>query len=164
MSKMTTVRLPVKAGASRGFQGFIGWLEATHPKLYNYALAADPDFVTGASNARSSGAVLSGLGLVDVSPASTLQPQTSGGSTSAQNFVNTLLQAGAAILPLVQQQKILAIQLKRAQAGQAPLDVGDYIDPNSGINVGVTAGTQKTLLYLAGGLGAVFLLSRLMKR
>jgi hypothetical protein len=36
------------------------------------------------------------------------------------------------------------------------------VDPNAGINVGVTAGTQKTLLYLGAGLAAAFLLSRLI--
>lgn len=161
MSKAVTVRVPVKTGGSRGFQGFIGWLEATHPKLYNYAVAADPDFVSGVQNARSSGSV---LGIVDTTPGAVIQPETAKGESAATQFVKTISQAAAAILPLVQQQKILSIQLKRAQAGQAPLDVGDYIDPNAGLNVGVTPGTQKTLLYLAGGLGAVFLVSRLLKR
>jgi hypothetical protein len=165
------IRLPVKEGASLGAKGFVGWLENTHPKLFAYMAAAEPDFIAGQQNLRSSGSRISGLGLIDpstniagqeVSPASSISGGADKGGSVLDQFVSTLSKAAAAFLPLKQQQDVMKVQLARMKAGLAPLDVGAYVDPNAGLNVGVTAGTQKTLLLLGGGLAVAFLVSRLI--
>lgn len=172
------VRLKAKEGAMPGWQGFVGWLAETHPKLYNMARISDPDTMQALEQQRHSASVLSGpgttlagMGLIEptatnVGTASDGAPgsavNTSGGS-ALSSFVSMISQAGAALLPLYQQQKILNIQLKRAQNGQKPLDVGAYVDPNQGINVGMTPATQKTLLYLGGGLAGAWILTRFLK-
>lgn len=160
------IKLPVKTTASPGFPGFVGWLADTHPKLYAYVAASDPDTVMDMETRRNPGSLLSGYrpasvlnGLGDVATTAT---GASSSATGVAQFVQTVVQAGAQILPLVQQQKVLKLQLQRAQAGLPPLDVGAYIDPNQGINVGVTPATQKTLLWIAGGVTGAFLLSRLL--
>ena len=38
------------------------------------------------------------------------------------------------------------------------------MNANSGINVGLNAGTQQTVLLAIAGLGGIFLLSKLMKK
>jgi hypothetical protein len=165
IAPMKVIRIPAKKDATPGWPGFLGWVAATHPKLYNMMIASDPDTLMMLDQQRHSASVLSGLGLLDpdaTAPGSTVASPTTGGSAMEQ-FVAMVSRAGAAILPLVQQQKILNIQLKRAQAGQAPLDVGAYIDPNAGMNVGMTPGTQKTLLYLGGGLAAAWIITRVIK-
>jgi hypothetical protein len=142
-------------------------------------LAQDADFIMGQEQRRSSGAR---LGWVDpstdimgqeVSPAAQLglvAPDTPDAPATIEQpksvfdqFVTSVTKAAAAILPLAQQQKVLNLQLKRAQAGLPPLNVGAYIDPNQGFNVGLGAGTQKTLLYLGGGLAAAWILTRVLK-
>lgn len=154
MSK--TVRLQAKAGAAPGWAGFMGWLADTHPQLYNKVRVMDSDFVQAAEQQSNAGSViLAGLS-GDDAPA----PAPS----QVQQFLQTATAAAAAILPLVQQQKVLNMQLKRAQAGLPPLDVGAYIDPNQGMNVGITPATQKTLMYLVGGGIAAFLVSRVIRR
>jgi hypothetical protein len=77
---------------------------------------------------------------------STPMPTTAGNS----QIVQTITQAASALLPLYQQQQILNAQLQRAQKGLPPLDTSRYIDPNTGLNVGLNAGTQNTLLMLGG--------------
>jgi hypothetical protein len=154
MSKKVILR--PKAGATPGLPGFVGWLAAVHPKLYSMVQASAPNQVSAIENMRSPGAQLSG----DV-PAPTA-PSISG--TALQQFVSTVTQAGAAILPLVQQQKILNLQLQRAKQGLPPLDVGAYIDPNQGLNVGLNPATQRTLLWLGGGLFGAWVLTRVLRR
>lgn len=146
------VILKAKAGATPGYPGFVGWLAATHPKLYSVVSASAPEPLMAIENMRNPASRLTG---------------TEGGTpppSALQNFVTTVVQAGATVLPLIQQQKVLKLQLQRAQAGLPPLDVGAYIDPNAGFNVGINPGTQKVLLWLGGGVVGAFLLSRVLGR
>ena len=183
--KATKVTLKAKEGAAPGWPGFLAWLAAVHPNVYSAVEVAQPDIVDAIETAKvSPGARLNGLnfasnpewawnlgsvaspvpaGPVDASPGSVIVPGT-GVSNSIQSLIQTVTQAGAAYLSLDQQKRVLKMQLDRARQGLPPLDVGAYLDPNQGLNVGLNTGTQRTLLYVVGGLGAVFLLSRLLKR
>lgn len=147
---MTTVKVPVATHAARGYPGFVGWLAKVHPDVYNRVIATIPDTVSALRTIHSNGSVLHGD-----DPAA---------STRTQQFIAAVTSAATAILPIVQQQKLLKIQLERARAGQPPLDVGAYVDPNQGVNVGLNPGTQKTLLWLGGGIVGAWLLSRLLGR
>lgn len=139
------VLMKVKTGAPQGFPGFLGWLAETHPQVYNLVAVSDPNTVQAMTTAHSTAGTLMG----DDDAAS---------PSRVQSFVDTVTKAAAAILPMVQQQKMLKIQLQRAAAGQPPLDVGAYTDPNQGLQVGLNQGTQKTLLYIGGGVLAAILL------
>lgn len=153
------IRLEAKKGAANGWPGFFGWLSQTHPALYNRVRVMDSDFVQVAEQQHNAGsAVLPGMAGDDV-PQAAAPP-----ASQVQQFLQVATQAATAILPLVQQQKILKVQLQRAQQGLPPLDVGAYVDPNQGVNVGINPATQKTLLWLGGGAVAAFLLSRILGR
>lgn len=149
------VILKARVGAAPGLPGFVGWLAATHPALYNRVAVSVPNQLNAIESMGASGSHLMG-------DAPTTAPSVSG--TALQQFVSTVAQAGAAVLPLIQQQKVLKLQLQRAQQGLPPLDVGAYIDPNAGLNVGINPATQKVLLWLGGGVVGAWLLTRLMKR
>lgn len=180
------VILKPKDGAAPGFPGFVAWLANVHPKLYSYADAAHPTMVARLENRLNPAAFIGGrvpgdmraatvLGeyqgmgdltdaqaaALNLSPTGTATPAS---ASALQQFVSTIVTAGASILPLVQQQKVLKMQLDRANKGLPPLDVGNYIDPNAGVNVGITPATQKLLLMLGGGLLGTFLLVRVMGR
>jgi hypothetical protein len=156
VGNMAKVRLEAKKGASPGWPGFVGWLATVHPKLYDTVRVTQPGIVASIESNRSNGSVLSGD-----------EAGVPGAATSAsalQTLAQTVVQAGATILPLIQQQKVLKLQLERAKQGLPPLDVGAYIDPNQGVNVGLTPATQKTLLWLGGGVVGAYLLTRLLGR
>lgn len=145
------IALKAREGAAKGFPGFVAWLADTHPKLYSYVAASDPSTVAMLEQRHVSGSVLGDVAETPAKPA-------------IQQLIDTVVNAGAAILPLVQQQKILKLQLQRAKAGLPPLDVGEYVDPNAGLNVGLNPATQRLLLWLGGGAVAAFVLSRLLRR
>ncbi len=148
--EMSKVKVRVKEGAKPGWGGFFGWLAKVHPQVYNDVRVRQADVVSAIEGDHATGSVMGEIAAT--SP------------TTMQNVINTITAAGAAILPLVQQQKILKIQLERAKAGLAPLDADAYVGQNTGLNVGLNAGTQKTLLYLGGGLVGALVLMRLLKR
>lgn len=58
------------------------------------------------------------------------------------------------------QEKILNLQLQRAQQGLPPLaiDPGTYGLPQPSIGVGLDAGTTKTLLWVGGGVALAIML------
>jgi hypothetical protein len=156
---MSKVRLEAKQGAAPGWPGFFGWAASVHPKLYNQLRVMDPDFVQAMEQQHNAGsAILPGVAGDDV-PAAAAPAKS-----QVAQFLQVATQAASAILPLVQQQKILKLQLQRAQQGLPPLDVGAYVDPNQGVNVGINPATQKTLLWLGGGVLGAWLLSRVLGR
>jgi hypothetical protein len=187
------ITLRPKAGAAPGFPGFFGWLAATHPDLYSIALAKLPAQVSnwttgiGAPGAHLSGIYghggnLAGLGddpnitpiaPVDLSQLFTISTQasTEGATDStpapttsfSDTIANTIKTLANGILPILGQQKILNVQLDRAQKGLPPLDTTGYVD-NTGLNVGLTSSTQKTFLMIAGIAGAALLAHSFLKR
>lgn len=85
------------------------------------------------------------------------QPTATVGFSS---FLDNLVKAATAYLTYDQQKQLMQINTQRAAQGLAPLSIDQYA---AGVNVGLTNSTQNTLLWIAGGLGAVFLVSSLMK-
>lgn len=147
----TKIMLKSKDGSAPGFPGFIAWLASTHPQVYNMVAVAEPEATQFYESDHASGSLLSGD-----EPA----PQAS----RVQQFVDAITSAGSALLSLNQQKKILAVQLDRAKRGLQPLDVGAYVDPNQGVNVGLNPATRKTMLWLGGGLLAAVVLTRVLGR
>lgn len=173
----------VKEGAAAGWPGFFGWLAATHPKFYDYARVALPNYVEDRQSFPAAGAILNGLGdagselmnglgddpnIQAIAPPdlSYLPQAASEGitdstplqtTTANNNIANTLAAAASAFLPLYQQKQLLDVQIARAKAGLPPLDTSRYIDANAGLNVGLNPGTQNTLLMVAGIAAAAFI-------
>lgn len=103
---------------------------------------------------------------VDITPdpvyvANTAQ-QTSPGLL--QSITSTITAIGSAVLPLVQQQKLLDVNVARAKAGQPPLTLAQYESQTSGLNVGVNPATQKFLLAAIVIGGGLLILPRLLRR
>lgn len=61
-----------------------------------------------------------------------------------------------------QQRQLMDLNIERARKGLPPIDINRYT--GLGVNVGLSAGTQNLVLYLALGAGALILLNSLMKR
>lgn len=174
-----TVILRPRVGAAPGFPGFFAWLGATHPDLYNYTRTALPDIVGDIEGHRSGGMELAGLGdtnWLTASPqslfptsltsddAASVSANTGPTSIGTSTIINTVTQAAAAFLPVIQQQKLLNVQLDRAQRGLPPLDTSAYESATAGLNVGINRSTQTTLLMIAGGLAAAFVLAKVIGR
>jgi hypothetical protein len=168
----TTVVLRPKAGAARGWTGFMGWVAATHPAIYNYLRASNGDAVQAIEQGRV--ATQGGYGVGDISADQALAdslatptvaavaPDTSTGATLAQ-FAQTAVNAASAMLPVYQQQQIFNLQLSRAKAGLPPLDTSN-LTANSGLQFGINTSTQKVLLIGVALLGAFYVLPKLLKR
>lgn len=76
-----------------------------------------------------------------------------------QQILTTLTQAGQTYLSIEQQRELNKVNLQRLQQGLPALDASMY---QAGINVGLGQQTQNTLLWIAGGVGAVWLLTSVM--
>jgi hypothetical protein len=74
-------------------------------------------------------------------------------SAGTSQLVNSLAQAGAAIVQGVDQQRIFNVQLQRAQNGQPPLNTAAYFSAT-----GAALANATPLLWVGGGLLAVYLL------
>jgi hypothetical protein len=90
-------------------------------------------------------------------------PLTSSPSLAA-SIGATITAAGQAILPLVQQQQLLAVNVARAKAGQPPLSLAAYQASTSGVNVGLNPSTQSFLITGALVVGGLFIVSKLLSR
>jgi hypothetical protein len=146
MSKIA--RIPVSS-LPPGPVGFVKWLKVAQPPIYR-AVAA-----------RFAARGVSGLGLdaptADPVVAAAAKP---GIGQQILDTVKDLVQVG---LPLYQQNKLFDLQLKRAQAGLAPLDTAALADA-SALRVGVDSGTRNTGLIIAGVAAAALLGFALLKR
>ena len=83
---------------------------------------------------------------------------------TTSQLINTISSIGSSALSLFQDQKLFNLNLQRAAQGKPPINAAAYMNANSGINVGLNAGTQQTVLLAIAGLGGIFLLSKLMKK
>ena len=61
-----------------------------------------------------------------------------------------------------QQRQLMQLNIERAKQGLPPIDINRY--SGVGVNVGLSQGTEKLVLYLALGAGAFLLINSLMKR
>jgi len=78
-----------------------------------------------------------------------------------ENWYDSLAKLLPALTATYQQKQILDVQVERAKQGLPPLNATQF---SAGVNVGIAPETQKMLMYGAIGLGAIFLLTALMKR
>lgn len=77
-----------------------------------------------------------------------------------QQILNTLTQAGTAYLSIEQQRELNKANLLRAQQGLPAINSLQY---QTGVNVGLGSDTQNTLLWIAGGIAGVWLLTSVLK-
>jgi hypothetical protein len=175
-TKTVAIARPVK-GAAAGWPGLMGWMAANHPQLYNYVKVSLPDL--DVEGVRSGASQLGYIGddtsdLLDMNsnvgiPASAASEGITNStpmmtSNWASQLAQTITSAGAAILPLVQQQKLLAVNVDRAAKGLPPVNISSYESATQGLNVGLNASTQKTLMYVAGGLALAYLASKVLHK
>jgi hypothetical protein len=142
-SSKSIVLRPLK-GAAPGWPGFFDWLRKAHPEL----------------TAKVVGSV-EGMG-ADDPVAATAAAAAAAPESFGAKLADVIKSAGAAILPLVQQQKILSIQVDRAKKGLPPLDASLYESSTQGMNFGINKSTQTTILLLGGGLLLVMVLPKLL--
>jgi hypothetical protein len=138
----TLVLRPIK-GAALGWPGFFDWLRKAHPELTAQVVGN-----------------VDGLGADD--PVAATAAAAAAEPSFGEKIANLITKAGSAILPLVQQQKILSIQVDRAKRGLPPLDASLYESSTQGLNVGLNRSTQTTMLLLGGGLLLVLVLPKLL--
>lgn len=97
-------------------------------------------------------------------------------SAASSSWLSDILSAFSSATPALTQayltkqqlsnaQTIFNTNLQRAQQGLPPLPTNpaQYGQLSPSLNFGLTSGTQNALLWAAGGLGAIFLVSQLMK-
>lgn len=145
-------------GYASGTRGFLQWVKTNQPAVYNRAL---PKLSRVAGRGQMAG--FFGLGLLDPtqSAATTAAPKS-----FADNVKDILLAASQVYLTKEQmqsQQKILDMQLQRAQMGLQPLDIdmSQYGIQPAQVNVGVADSTMKTGGLILAGVAGLFLLTSL---
>lgn len=149
---------PGQTGYGTGMRGFFGWMRARNPRLYAQAIPAIKTRAT-----------LSGLGITgDAASAaasvSEAGPTAPGIVDKIKDILFGVSQAYLTAEQLKAQKKILDVQLQRAQAGLAPLDINmaQYgIGPQA--TVGLSSDTRSMLLWGAAILGAAYLVPKLIK-
>lgn len=141
--------------ADRGKRGFLLWVKHNQPGLYEKARGKLPS----ANGMSAFGAA------ADPAAVATPAAASDGWADSIKNVLTSVAQVYLTKEQAKAQNKILDLQLARAQAGQPPLD----IDPvrfgvaAPQVNVGVEAATKKMLIVGAGALAVVYVLAQLLK-
>lgn len=122
-----------------GREGFFQWLRDTYPAVY----ARAGQYVS----------TLEGLGddTVPTSP------------TNSDNWASQLATALPALASAYNQQRVISLQIDRAKQGLQPLPIDQYTGDAS-FKAGVDTSTQKTLLMVAGIIGAALILPALLRR
>lgn len=125
-------RLRVSASTIRepGLPGFLRWLARDFPAVHERLRAQRPDLLSTA---------MAGLG----------QAEPVAAKTTGQKIADFVLP----LLQVYQQREILKLQLKRAQAGQPPLDVESLTMPAARVEIEAGKETRRTGL-IALGIGA----------
>lgn len=126
-------RLRVSASNIRepGLPGFLRWLERDFPAVHARLRAQRPDLLATA---------MAGLGQAE--PVAT--------KTAGQKIADFVLP----LLQVYQQRQILKLQLKRAEAGQPPLDVESLAAPPTRVEIEAGKETRRTgMIALAAGAG-----------
>lgn len=143
-------------GNPRGMRGFFAWLDATQPA------------VARAARARiAAPAMLGDLGIT--SPVEVTTTQNATAPSTADKIKDIVLAASQAYLTVEQmkaQRKVMDMQLQRAQAGLAPLDINmeSYGLTGPSVSVGISPATKNLLIYGGLGLAGVYLFGKFLKR
>jgi hypothetical protein len=147
MSKIT--RMPPVMVGPKGVPGLMRWVRRVHPNIYDNVRAR-----LAVSNLRGLGFALP---TADPVPAAAANPST------AQTILSTVQDLIKVGLPMYQQNQLFNLQIKRAQAGLAPLDATTMNDLSS-VKVGVDSATRNTALYIGGGLALALVAYKLLSR
>lgn len=138
----------------RGGRGFLQWVKANQPRVYR-----------GIANPIKAQPGLKGLGLAvpatDLAVQTPATPATKSWVDSIKDLAMAAAQTYLTREQLQAQRKVLDIQLQRAQAGQAPLDIdlAQYgLTPTA--TVGLAPQTRNLLLWGGLALAAAFILPR----
>lgn len=115
----------------------IAWMRRTYPAAYRRAEQLRPDLLHGLGDAAN----------------------TTGGG-----WASDLFKVVAQALPIYQQQKIMNMQLRRAEQGQPPLNVEQIAPPGVPVKIGIDNSTMKWLALGVAGVGAMFAVPMLMRR
>lgn len=155
MTVLTTVgRAKITATGTRGF---LQWLQQNQPAIYR---RARPHLV------KQAGTALAGLGLTAPDPATTAA-ETAAPKSWTDSLKDIVMAASQAYLSTQQiktQQKVVDLQLQRAQAGLPPLAIDMQnigLQPPS-VQVGVASDTMKYVLLGVGGLGLLYVLGKVL--
>lgn len=138
-----------------GAAGFLEWLKRYQPLFYGKLKDKIPPGTIGMG------------ALSDGATGDTAANTTTASPSFMDSMSSILTGLGTAYLTKTQvdaQQQLWNVQLQRAQAGLAPLNINptQYGLPGPTVGVGLSADTQKFLLYAGIGLAAVLLLPKLL--
>lgn len=82
--------------------------------------------------------------------------------TQGESWTDTAQKILTGLVLTEQQRQLMQLNIERAKQGLPPIDINRY--SGVGVNVGLSQGTEKLVLYLALGAGAFLLINSLMKR
>lgn len=82
--------------------------------------------------------------------------------TQGESWTDTAQKILTGLVMTEQQRQLMQLNIERAKQGLPPIDINRY--SGVGVNVGLSQGTEKLVLYLALGAGAFLLINSLMKR
>lgn len=138
-----------------GTRGFLQWLQVNQPAIYRKARPAI---------AKQAGSALAGLGLTDPTATASETPAPKSWTDSLKDIVLAASQAYLSTQQIKTQQKVVDLQLQRAQAGMAPLDIDLQrigLQPPQ-VQVGVAGDTMKWVLLGVVGLGGLYVLGKVL--
>lgn len=149
---MTVRKPPVKVTAT-GTRGFLEWLKANQPAVYN---KVRPQL------AKQAGGMLAGFGLTDPASTAAETPAPKSWTDSLKDIVLAASQAYLSREQIKSQSKILDVQLQRAQANLPPLDIDlqQYGIQAPQLQVGLTSDTMKKGALILAGLAGVWFLAK----
>lgn len=147
---MTTI-----AVREKGTKGFLLFVKKAFPTTYRVM-----------RQQLQTGARLSGLGITDPTKTASEAPMSKSLADTLRDIAQVAAQTYLTKKQIDAQNRILNVQLQRAQSGQEllPIDPATYGLPSPSIGVGLTGDTKQTLLWIGGGVAALWVLSMFMGR
>lgn len=125
------------------------FLEAMHkknPRLYQFLARTNPELLHLHG--------MDGLGAAATAPAAH--------TSWWQDMLSSVAKALPMGITAYQEIALSKAQVQNAVQGKPPINMQPYIQsstPTATVSVGVQPGTQKTILYVAGGLGVILLIA-----
>ncbi len=151
--KMNQMLLP---GNPRGMRGFFAWIKRTQPVIARAVAVRLRRPVK-----------LGDLGITAPEQITTTQaPVAPSTADKIRDLVLGVSQAYLTYEQMQAQKKVMQMQLDRARSGLPPLDINmeQYGLTGPAVSVGLSPQTRTLLIAGAVGLGAVYLLPKLLKR
>ena len=139
---------------TKGTKGFLQWMRIALPQTYR---SVKKDLQQSAS--------MSGLGLIEPVQTASEQPMSSSLATTLREIAQVAAQAYLTKEQIDAQQRIVNVQLTRAQNNLPPLNIDPqtYGLPAPSIGFGLTGDTRQLLMWGGGIALGVYLLASMMK-